>query len=43
MLGSKASLRKFKEIEIAHCILSHCNEIKLKLESKRKHRKYLNT
>jgi hypothetical protein len=35
ILGDKASLRKYKKVEITHCILSDHNGIKLELKSKR--------
>jgi exonuclease III len=43
ILGHKASLNKFKKIEITHCIISDHNGIKTDLENKRNHRKYLKT
>jgi hypothetical protein len=42
ILGHKASLKKFKKIEITPCIKSDHNGIKLDLNSKRNHRKYSN-
>jgi hypothetical protein len=43
ILGHKASLNKFKIIEITLCITSDDNGIKLDLNYKRHHRKYPNT
>jgi hypothetical protein len=43
ILGHKASLNKFKIINIAPCIMSDHKRIKLDLNKKRKSRKYLNT
>jgi hypothetical protein len=43
ILGYKASLKKFKKIEIIFCITLDHNRIKLDLNNKRKHRKYSNT
>jgi exonuclease III len=43
ILGHKASLNKFKKIEITHYIISDHNGIKIDLENKRNHRKYLKT
>jgi hypothetical protein len=43
ILGHKASLNKFKKIEITPCIISNHNEIKLDTHNKRNHRKYSNT
>jgi exonuclease III len=39
ILGHKASLSKYKKIEIIPCILSDHNVIKLELNSKSKHKK----
>jgi exonuclease III len=39
ILGHKASLNKYKKIEITHCILSDHNVIKLEFNSKRNSRK----
>jgi exonuclease III len=39
ILGHKASLRKYKKIEIIPCILSDHNAIKLKLNNKSKDKK----
>jgi exonuclease III len=41
-LGYKASLNKYKKLEITSCILSDHNTIKLELNNKRNSRKYLN-
>jgi hypothetical protein len=43
ILGHKASLNKFKKIEITPCIISDHNRIKLDLNNKRNLRKYSNT
>jgi hypothetical protein len=43
ILGHKASLNKFKKIEITPCIISGHNGIKLDLNKKRNPRKYSNT
>jgi endonuclease/exonuclease/phosphatase family metal-dependent hydrolase len=43
ILGHKASLNKFKKIEITPGIISDHNGIKLDLNNKRNHRKYSNT
>jgi hypothetical protein len=43
ILGHKASLNKFKKIEITLCILSDHNGIKLQINNKRNYRKYSNT
>jgi exonuclease III len=40
ILGHKASLNKFKKIQIAACIISDHNRMKLDLNNKRNHRKY---
>jgi hypothetical protein len=40
ILGHKASLNKFKKIEITPCILSDHNAIKLELNNKSSSRKY---
>jgi hypothetical protein len=42
ILGHKASLNKFKKIEITPCIISDHNEIKLQVKNKRSYRKYSN-
>jgi hypothetical protein len=42
ILGDKASLNKYKKIEINPCKLSDHNAIKLELKSKRSSRKYTN-
>jgi hypothetical protein len=42
ILGLKASLRKYKKIEITPCILSDHNELKLELKNKNNSRKYAN-
>jgi hypothetical protein len=42
-LGYKASLNKYKEIEITFWILSEHNGIKLELNSKQNYRKYSKT
>jgi exonuclease III len=39
ILGHKASLSKYKKIEIIPCILSDHNAIKLELSNKNKHKK----
>jgi exonuclease III len=43
ILGHKASLNKFKKIEITLCIISDHSGIKLDLDNKRNPRKYSNT
>jgi hypothetical protein len=43
ILGYKASLTKFKKIEILPCILSDHNAIKLELNNKNKDKKQANT
>jgi hypothetical protein len=43
ILGYKASLNKFKKIEITPCFISDHNGIKLDLNSKRKTRNHSNT
>jgi hypothetical protein len=43
ILGHEASLNKFKKIEIAICIISDHNGIKLDFNNKRNHRKHSNT
>jgi hypothetical protein len=43
ILGQKASLNKFKKIEITPCITSDNNKIKLDLNNKRNPRKYSKT
>jgi hypothetical protein len=43
ILGHKASLNKYKNTEIAPCILSDHNAIKLDLNKKRNSRKYSST
>jgi exonuclease III len=40
ILGYKASLNKYKKIEITPCILSDHNAIKLELNNKSRSRKY---
>jgi hypothetical protein len=42
VLGHKASLNKYKKIEINPCILSDHNAIKLELNNKTNNRKYTN-
>jgi hypothetical protein len=42
ILGHKASLSKYKKIEIIPCILSVHNEVKLELNNKNSSRKYTN-
>jgi hypothetical protein len=42
ILGHKASLSKYKKIEIIPCILSDHNALKLELNNKNKSRKYAN-
>jgi hypothetical protein len=42
LLGYKASLSKYKKIEIIRCILSDHNAIKLELKNKNKHKKQAN-
>jgi hypothetical protein len=41
-LGHKASLSKYKKIEIFLCILSDHNTLKLEIKNKRSSRKYAN-
>jgi hypothetical protein len=43
ILEHKASLNKFKKIEITSCIISDHNGIKLEFNNKRNQRKYSNT
>jgi hypothetical protein len=43
ILGHKASLSKYKKIEITSYILFYHNAIKLKLNNKNKSRKYVNS
>jgi exonuclease III len=43
IIGHKASLNKFKKIEITPCNISDHNGIKLDLNNKRNPRKYSNT
>jgi exonuclease III len=43
ILGHKASLSKFKKIEIIPCILSAHNALKLELNNKNNSRKYANS
>jgi hypothetical protein len=43
ILGYKASINKYKKIEITPCTLSDHNVIKLELNNKRNSRKYSNT
>jgi hypothetical protein len=43
ILGHKASLRKYKKIEIILCILSDHNAIKLELHNKSKDKKHSNS
>jgi hypothetical protein len=43
ILGHKASLSKYKKIEIIPCILSHHNAIKLELNNKTKDKKHANS
>jgi hypothetical protein len=43
ILGQKASLSKYKKIEIIPCIRSDHNAIKLELNNKSKDKKYANT
>jgi exonuclease III len=43
ILGHKASLNKFKKIEITPCIISDHTGIKFDLNNKRNHRKFSNT
>jgi TRAP-type mannitol/chloroaromatic compound transport system permease small subunit len=40
ILGRKASLNKYKKIEITFCIMSAYNAIKVKLNNKSSNRKY---
>jgi hypothetical protein len=42
ILGHRASLNKYKKIEITFCILSSHNEIKIEIINKRNYRKYSN-
>jgi exonuclease III len=42
ILGHKASLSKYKKIEIIPCILSDHNALKLELNNKNNSRKYTN-
>jgi exonuclease III len=42
ILQHKARLRKYKKIEITHCVPSDHNAIKLELNNKRSTRKYVN-
>jgi endonuclease/exonuclease/phosphatase family metal-dependent hydrolase len=42
ILGNKASLSKFKNIEITLCLLSDHNALKLRLNNKNNSRKYTN-
>jgi exonuclease III len=42
ILGHKASLSKYKKIEIMSCILSDHNALKLELNNKNNSRKYAN-
>jgi hypothetical protein len=42
ILGHKASLSKYKEIETIPCILSDHNALKLELNNKNNNRKYTN-
>jgi hypothetical protein len=42
ILGHKASLSKYKKIEITPCILSDHNALKLELNNKNNSRKYTN-
>jgi hypothetical protein len=42
VLGHKASLSKYKKIEITPCILSYHNALKLELNNKNNSRKYIN-
>jgi hypothetical protein len=43
MLGQKASLSKYKKIEIIPCLLSDHNAIKLELNNKSKDKKHANS
>jgi hypothetical protein len=43
ILGHKASLNRYKKIEITPCIVSDPNTIKLELNNKRTSRKYSST
>jgi hypothetical protein len=43
ILGNKASLRKYKKIEIIPCILSDHNALKLELNNKNKDKKHANS
>jgi hypothetical protein len=43
ILGHKASLNKFKKIEITPCFIADHNGLKLDVNNKRNYRKYLNT
>jgi hypothetical protein len=42
ILGHKASLNRYKKIEIIPCILSHHNALKLELKNKINSRQYAN-
>jgi exonuclease III len=42
LLGHKASISKYKKIEIIPCILSNHNALKLELNNKNNSRKYAN-
>jgi exonuclease III len=42
VLGHKASLSKYKKIEVTSCILSYHNALKLKLNNKNNSKKYTN-
>jgi hypothetical protein len=42
ILGYKASLNKFKRIELTPCIMSDNNGIKLDLNNKKNHKRYSN-
>jgi exonuclease III len=43
ILGHKASLSKYKKIEIISCILSEHNAVKVELNKKSKHKKHANS
>jgi hypothetical protein len=43
ILGHKASLSKYKKIEIIPCILSHHNAVKVELNNKSKDKKHANS
>jgi exonuclease III len=43
ILGQKASLSKYKKIEIILCILSDHNTVKVELNNKSKHKKHANS